>query len=968
MNMSKQLSRKWKLVKEQALATLVAWALIFVPNTGAAQEKSQPQKAVNAPQPTKFWSRYTKRRLFVQSVVMLMAGFLSARLAAQTSVPPKKFIFVQSVGSDPPPAAQSSIFLAPAAVAIGPSASSGSFAATIYVADPRNNQVVAFPPGSSAAPTFFMSLTCPSTVGGCLGPLSSPWTLKQPTSVAVDPNTGNLWISDTGNDVVVEVDPNSSTVLAFAGVGPHLGNTSCTVGGTVIVNKFNPTCTEPRINEGQGPGQFLSPGPIAVDISGNVYVADGTGQASLGPPLCLPRGPDCAFPVPPPANFRIEKFNSSGRFLTTFGGPGSADGQFGEVAGLAVDNSHNVYLSDMCQNRIEKFDTNGTFLLQWGSPLLATGCLFPVPPSSLNFGDGMLNVPGGIAVDPIDQSVYVVDQGSARIQQFDGQGNFLSKGGSNGAFEAQFNMPYAIATVPPSLFAIACALAGASDCAHALVVAELPLPAIVLTQPSDLGGGCLPTTDPTCIGGNNLRVQFLAARTDQDKDGITDEVDVQPTTSSNDFSDASLGFTTTGSIVDRGQQTFTIYNLLSPTPADITRLGSSACNSTGCDEIRIRTETFGPSTPLKLTWCGKPAVSLPAGTGVNIHCSTPTVFTEEGPVGFSFVGNDGTAATATLNTGDSLSVDVTTSKITSNAGTLIVTVGGKTVSLSPGQSTFADTTAPTFNCLPPTADGIWHATNQIFSCTAQDNLDGLSSGSPASFPLMTTVPAGVETANALTTMQALCDQGGNCAVAGPIGGNMVDRKLPTISISAPGSGTTYAANQSVSAAYACTDLGSGVATCTGTVANGSQIDTTPNGTSTTKTFTVSAADKVGNSASQSDSYSVSCHYVALGISPSTVTRGSAITVTGTVMSCKNVAQTVSVKFTLTGPLGPRSCANTSTVMFTVPPFTIQAGTSKSVSFPFFIPKSACAGPFTITTTTLVGGTPVDSTSATLTVQ
>src|SRR6267143_2089191 len=101
----------------------------------------------------KFWSRHTKRRLFLQSVVMLMAGFLSARLAAQTS----------------------------------------------------------------AAPTFLMSLTCPSTVGGCRGPLSSPWTLKEPTSVAVDPNTGNLWISDTGNDVVVEVDPNSSTVMAFAG-------------------------------------------------------------------------------------------------------------------------------------------------------------------------------------------------------------------------------------------------------------------------------------------------------------------------------------------------------------------------------------------------------------------------------------------------------------------------------------------------------------------------------------------------------------------------------------------------------------------------------------------------------------------------------------------------------------------------------------------------------------------------------
>jgi hypothetical protein len=640
---------------------------------------------------------HMKKRLFVQSLLVLMVGFVftTIRAQAQTPVPPKKFVFVESIGSDPPPAAQSSIFVAPVAVAIGPSASTGSFAANFYVADPINNQVVVFPPGSSAAPTFLKSLTCPSTVGGCLGPLSSPWTLNQPTSVAVDPNTGSLWISDTGNDVVVEVDPNSSTVVAFAGVGPHIGRTVCTMSqdleqpviipaNTAVVNLFEPTCTEPRINGGQGPGQFLTPGPVAVDNLGDVYVVDGVGEGSLGPPLCLPAGPNCAFPVPPLANFRIEKFNSVGTFLTSFGGLGTGNGQFAEgVAGLAVDNASNVYLADACNNRVEKFDSNGTFLLQWGSP--SNGCVFPLPPALLNFADGALNTPGGIAVDAIDQSVYVVDQGIARIQQFDGRGNFLSKGGSNGASEAQFNMPYAIASVPPSLFLIACELSGDSDCAHALLVSELSIPVVALVS-SALGGGCLPTTDPTCAGGNNLRVQFLAARPDQDNDGITDEVDVQPTTFSNDFSNASLGFTTHGSIVDRGQQTFTIYNLLSPTPADIARLGSSACNSTGCDEIRIRTETFGGSTPLEVTWCGKAPLSFAAGTGVNIHCSTPTVFVEEGPVGFRFVGSDGTIATATLNTGDSLSVDASTSQIIDNAGTIAIAVGGKTLSLTRGQS------------------------------------------------------------------------------------------------------------------------------------------------------------------------------------------------------------------------------------------------------------------------------------------
>jgi len=257
--------------------------------------------------------------------------------------------------------------------------------------------------------------------------------------------------------------------------------------------------------------------------------------------------------------------------------------------------------------------------------------------------------------------------------------------------------------------------------------------------------------------------------------------------------------------------------------------------------------------------------------------------------------------------------------------------------------------------------------NQAFSCTAQDNLSGLNNNSPPVFVLATTVPAGMETANASTNAQGLCDLAGNCSTAGPISGNMIDLKPPAISITTPSSGATYTANQTVKAAYACSDLGSGVASCTGTVPNGSRIDTSPNGTSTTKSFTVKAIDAIGNQSSQATTYTVSCHYMTLGINPSTVPKGSKITVTGTIMSCAHNAQTISEKFTLTGPLG-RACARSSTVMFTTPPFTLPAGTSKTISFPSLVPKSACSGTYTTTATTLMGGTAIDSTSATLTVQ
>ena len=279
------------------------------------------------------------------------------------------------------------------------------------------------------------------------------------------------------------------------------------------------------------------------------------------------------------------------------------------------------------------------------------------------------------------------------------------------------------------------------------------------------------------------------------------------------------------------------------------------------------------------------------------------------------------------------------------------TASGINIDLTP--PTLTSTASP-----PPNASG-WNNTNVTVSFTAADALSGV--GSVTSPVMVTTDGAG----QAVTGSAS--DFAGNVTLAKVL--LNIDKSPPAIGVSTPATGATYAANQVVNAAYACNDyLGSGVATCTGTVPTGSKIDTAPSGPSTAKTFSVNSTDVAGNPASQLVSYVVSCHYLALGISPSTVSRGSIATITGTVMSCKNAAQTVSVKFTLTGPLGPKSCATTSTEMFTSPQFTIAAGTSKTISFPFFIPKSACAGPFTITTTTLVAGTPVDSTSAILTVQ
>lgn len=84
--------------------------------------------------------------------------------------------------------------------------------------------------------------------------------------------------------------------------------------------------------------------------------------------------------------------------------------------------------------------------------------------------------------------------------------------------------------------------------------------------------------------------------------------------------------------------------------------------------------------------------------------------------------------------------------------------------------------------------------------------------------------------------------------------NSTDLINPTVTLTTPAEGAFYGLDEVVNASYSCADTGgSGVASCTGTVASGSPIDTSTAGT---HVFSVTATDGAGNTITETNTYTV----------------------------------------------------------------------------------------------------------------
>jgi len=199
------------------------------------------------------------------------------------------------------------------------------------------------------------------------------------------------------------------------------------------------------------PWNFLLPESVALDSSGNVYVTEpynnriqkftssgqfvtklgslGSGNGQLNFPEGIALDSSGNIYIADTDNHRIQKFTSSGQFVTTWGSLGTGNGQFISPSGIALDGNGNVYVTEAQNHRIQKFTSSGQFVMKWGGS---------------GSGNGKFNQPRGITLDS-SGNVYVVDSQNHRIQKFTSSGQFITKWGSLGSDDGQFNTPRGIA-------------------------------------------------------------------------------------------------------------------------------------------------------------------------------------------------------------------------------------------------------------------------------------------------------------------------------------------------------------------------------------------------------------------------------------------------------------------------------------------------------------------------------------------
>jgi DNA-binding beta-propeller fold protein YncE len=295
----------------------------------------------------------------------------------------------------------------------------------VYVADSLNNRIQKFDLsgdflltwgkdvnvfGGSGFETCNAETLCVAGDPGSLGgEFSLPW------NVAIGPD-GSVYVTEVGNLRVQKFNSSAGFLLAWG--------RDVTAGG----GSGSETCTNAASCQKGGTGslggEFQSPFGVAVDGAGDVYVADDDNQRvqkfNASGSFLRTWGNDVV--TGGSTGFEICTDAASCKAGNGDIGPGGALGTAWDVA---TDAANDVYVADNQGERIQKFNSSGNFLRTWGKDVLAggsTGFEICTDPAACQQGatgglGGELANPLGLETDAAGK-LYVVDNSNSRIHVF----------------------------------------------------------------------------------------------------------------------------------------------------------------------------------------------------------------------------------------------------------------------------------------------------------------------------------------------------------------------------------------------------------------------------------------------------------------------------------------------------------------------------------------------------------------------
>jgi sugar lactone lactonase YvrE len=296
----------------------------------------------------------------------------------------------------------------------------------VYIADTGNNRVLYYPVGSTTA-TRVYGQRGSFTVNVANNSGVSANSLNAPDGVNVD-SSGNLYIADSGNNRVLYYPAGSTTATRVYGQGGSFTTNAHNVGATGLHNPngaavdgsgnvyvadmvnnrvlYYPagSTTATRVY-GQG-GSFTTnasdvsadslnnPFGIAVDGSGNVYVADAVNNRVL----YYPAGGTTATRV----------YGQGGDFTSDVANTNVSANSLTGPNGVAVDGSGNLYIADSGNNRVLYYPAGSTTATR----VYGQGGDFTANASTVSATG--LSIPVGITLDR-NGNLYIADAVNNRV-------------------------------------------------------------------------------------------------------------------------------------------------------------------------------------------------------------------------------------------------------------------------------------------------------------------------------------------------------------------------------------------------------------------------------------------------------------------------------------------------------------------------------------------------------------------------